>query len=202
MKFSITIQQWDWVKGSIALAVVASLVGCSQPSPLHPSYDDLKREGFYVYVLPESVVAQKGWRQEITISSFDRHCRGLTAAEQHNPLYVYYLASLDRNVPRRPIFSVEVGPWSPPWGTEGPWTEIELRLKWVNGGVGQYLEGTLTNGAFVEIRFIDTFGFPVYIDSRLSLTETVSLIDQLEYVGPSPSTVVNPWDCSHYFGDQ
>jgi len=195
----MTIQQWNWIKGFVALTVVILLVGCSQPSPLHPSYNDLKLEGFYIYALPENEVSRQGWEQEIMISSFDRHCKGLTATEQHNPLYVYYLDPLDKDLPRQPIFSIEIGPWSPPWGTAGPWaSEIELQSKWVDGKVGQYLEGTpSTNGTFVGMKFTDTFGFPVYVGSWLSLTKTVALINQLEYVGPPPDTVVNPWDCSN-----
>ncbi len=43
------------------------------------------------------------------------------------------------------------------------------------------------------IKFSDVFDNEVVVSSRLSYTEMVSFINQLEYIGASPDKLPNPW---------
>jgi hypothetical protein len=196
----MSLHRSGWVKISVvALALVFALTGCSNPSQI--SYDKLKTEGFYVYVLPEDEITRHGWEQQITIQSFDKHCRGLTVDETYNPLEVRYVdlsaTPPHKGLPKQSSFYVQLGPWAPPWVSGEAWTEIELELEYAVGRTAKYKEWPRsTMGVFLGIVFTDTFGQPVYVGSWLPLTETVSLVNELNYVGPPSDTVDNPWDCS------
>lgn len=201
-------QYRGWGKGfAVGMTVVLILAGCSKSGSLHPSYSELVREGFYVYVLPKDEVAQRGWEQEVTIWSFDRHCKALTAAEQYNPLQVSYTDPYvdppREDLPNQSSFAIQIGPWVPPWASSsGPWAEVELQLEHMDGKTAQYKEWSRPAGVFLGITFVDVFGQPVCVSSWLPLEETVSLINQLEYVGPPPDTVADPWDCSRHLSNQ
>ncbi len=187
--------------GALGIMLLGLFAGCWQSALLHPSYTELEEAGFYVYVLPEDVVMEHGWVQEISIWSFDRHCKGLTAVEQSNPLEVFYQSPSDEKeeLQNRSAFSVRLGPWSPPWGRAGSWSDVELMFDG-NPVTAQYKLGdSSVDNVFAGVRFTDTLGSPIYVSSWLPFTETVSLIDQLQYVGPSLDTFVDPWNCTRYF---
>lgn len=195
-------QIFDQVKkpSVVMLIFCLALTGCSQTSS-RISYDRLQDEGFYVYVLPEDEVAQRGWEQEIGIWSFDKHCKGLTIDETYNPLIVRYTDPIaerpNEGLPKQSLFEVQLGPWVPPWASGGEWVDAELELEFVDGGISRYKVWPRSDGeTFLGMRFTDTFEQQVFISSWLSFTETVSLINQLNYVGPPPEQVENPWDCS------
>lgn len=187
---------------ALGIMVLGLFAGCWQSAPLYPSYTELEEAGFYVYVLPEDVATEHGWAQEITIWSFDRHCKGLTAVEQSNPLQVFYRSpSDDKEKPQnRYAFDVQLGPWSPPRGMKGSWSAVELMVDGSPMVAQSRVEESATGDVFVEVYFTDTLGSRVYVSSWLPFTETISLIDQLHYVGPSLDTIVDPWDCTRYFG--
>lgn len=179
------------------LTLFCFLVSCSHSNPLHPSQNEVVQQGFYIYVLPENAMAQHGWSEDITIWSFDRHCQGLTATETANPLRISYsdpTADPPReDLPRQSSFSIQLGPWPPPWlYGEQIWTEIDLQLDYADTETAEYRQ---RNPQGVYVIFRDVFGFWIYIDSQLPLTETLFLVNQLEYVGPPPDDVTNPWDC-------
>jgi hypothetical protein len=192
------------IEFAIGIALVVVLTSCSnfrRTSYLSPSYERLVREGFYVYVLPDGEVSTRGWEEEITIWSFDRHCRALTAVEQYNPLTIRYVDNsvgpLCEECPIFSPFSVVVGPWIPVWvQSEGDWREVDLELAYVGEEMPVYKESIPSEqGTFLGITFVDTFGGQVSVESWLSLTETVSLVNELEYAGPPTEEVGDPWSC-------
>ncbi len=194
------IQRLKRLKDFITLLVLAYVLVSCVSSP-QITYDTLKREGFYVYVLPEEDVIEYGWQQEITMRSFDRHCNGLTQDETYNPLQVRYMKTYDStsrdNLAQSALFTVQLGPWPPPWVSGEGWTEIKIESEYIEGNIVWYKEwSNATNGTFFGLIFTDMFNQLVHISSWLSLTETVSLIGELNYVGPSFDTIENPWDCS------
>jgi hypothetical protein len=196
----ISLHRLDWSKRlAVVFALVFAVTGCSNSSQI--SYDRLKQEGFYVYVLPEDEIAQRGWEQEITLQSFDKHCRGLTVDETYNPLRIRYVdpsvAPPREGLPGQSLFDIQLGPWVPPWVSGEGWREVDLELEYADGKTASYKEWpNSTPGVFLGVAFKDIFGQPIYVGSWLPLTETVSLVNKLHYVGPPPDTVVNPWDCS------
>lgn len=170
----------------IALTILAS---CSSPDahPLFPSYEELKQNGFYIYVLPESAMGQHHWSQSVSIWSWDHHCKSAGPSLIQNPISVVYSGQAEQ-----PELSLRIGLGSAAWDHSRPATEIPLKTEWVMDGVARYY----VSDGFVRLRFIDRFGIPVQVGSQLSIAEVVSLVDQIDYIGPPPETVENPWDYS------
>jgi hypothetical protein len=48
-------------------------------------------------------------------------------------------------------------------------------------GTAVYYIVTDDNEDYVQLRFEDRFGIPVYVSSNLSITEVIQLLNQLEY---------------------
>lgn len=172
----------------VYITALAWTVGCSPTHPLYPTYEELTRRGFYIYVLPESEVEQRGWLQTVSIWSWDRHCKGIELSETFNPISVTYREQEGT----RPEFVITIGPWDMAWDYRKPTTEVNLDTPWALDGTAVYY----TNANYIRFKFQDRFGIPVQISSRLSINEIVELINQLEYIGPPPETVTNPWDYS------
>lgn len=171
----------------VCIAILALATMCSPTRPLHPSYEELTQRGFYIFVLPESEVERRGWLQRVTIWSWDRHCKGIEISETFNPISITY-----RRQATPPEFTITMGPWSMAWDHRKPTTEVKLDTSWALDGTAVYY----TNDNYISLMFQDRFGIPVQVGSRLSITEVVQLINQLEYIGPPPETVTNPWDYS------
>ncbi len=162
------------------------------PRPLHPSYASLKAHGFYVFVLPQSEIERRGWKQWVRLWSWDIHC-GLLRGDTTNPLVVYYTDQLAKKV-----FEIWHGPWGIVWnyGLPTVQSQVESHLAWNTTGTLTYYTQTRADGSSRHLyRFEDMAGYPVEISSQLSITETLELIEQLEYVGPPSETVRDPWDC-------
>jgi hypothetical protein len=172
--------------------VLVSVIGCFESYPLHPSYEELLQRGFYVYVLPEDEAERRGWLQEVEIWSWDRHCRGVEVAETYNPIGIFY-----RTDTRESEFAVTIGPWSMAWDHRKPIQEVEVNTPWISGNTAVFYKGAdREDDDYIHLRFEDRFGIPVQVVSRLPITEVVRLINEIEYVGPPPETVTNPWDYS------
>lgn len=174
------------------------LAGCLNQSPLYPTYEELKNHGFYIYVLPETIVTQKQWQQEIYIWSFDRHCRNL-GNEANNPLEVSYYKkdeTVSDNTPRKSLLSIEMGNsgWVPPYASTNEKGEmIDIVSPFIIGRALHYYPDDKTRSTLM---FTDTFGVRVYVTAGFPLTETLAIIQQLEYIGPDTNTLtISPWVC-------
>jgi len=176
------------LKLMILYFVLTLAVGCSQSHPLHPSYEELTQRGFYVYVLPEEAVKQRGWSQTVTIWSWDRHCSGVASSETFNPIRVNYGGPQDLSG-----LTMLIGPWSMYWDHRKPTTEAQLDTSWAEHSIAVYY---VVDDDYIHLKFKDRFGIPVQIGSRLPITEVTQLINQLEYIGPPPESVIDPWDVS------
>jgi hypothetical protein len=177
-------------RGRLTVVCVATLVlvaTCSPDHPLHPDYEELTQRGFYIYVLPESELEQRGWLQTVSIWSWDRHCKGFEVSETFNPISVAY-----RGQATQPELAITIGPWSMAWDHRKPTTEVKLDTLWALDSTAVYY----TSDDYIRLKFQDQFGIPVQVSSSLPITELVQLINQLEYIGPPPETVTNPWDYS------
>lgn len=183
------------IKCAIWLTLIV-LVGCTNRPPLYPTYEELKHHGFYVYVLPETITADRQWQQRIHIWSFNRHCKGL-GNEADNPLSVSYSTLITPDDLRRSVlFRIEMGNpgWAPPYVNPNQKVAmVEIASPLVIGRVLQYCPDDKTQTTLV---FTDAFGVRVYITADFPLTDTIALIQQLEYVGPNTNTLtISPWSC-------
>jgi hypothetical protein len=176
-------------KLTILCIVLVLLSGCPSKSPLHPKYDELISRGFYVYVLPKHEMEERGWSREISIWSWSRHCQGGEISETFNPIQIDYTGS-DSGL------NLMIGPWDMYWDNRRSTTDINLRTPWALNENAEYYIITEDGKDYVHLRFNDRFKIPVQIVSNLSVGEVVQLINQLEYIGPPPDTVTNPWDYS------
>lgn len=161
------------------LVTVLFISGCSfTENDRERSYEELKQRGFYVYVLPESETDKK---PSITIASWTKHCQSsVETIEVSNPIIVSY--------PEIPI-SITIGPGGV-IDARVPTKKVELDNPWFKGDTARYNEHQV-------LTFEDKFGIPIQVRTgSLPLTETLRLVNELEYVGPPVETVTNPWDWS------
>ena len=178
-------------KGTLAaLCIVLFMTaGCSEAHPLHPTYEELTQRGFYVYVLPESEMEKHEWSQTVSIWSWDRHCKGVESSETFNPIRIRY------NGPRSGL-TLLLGPWSMYWDYREPTSDTKLETPQAMDGSAVYYVINEDDNDYVHLKFKDRFEIPVQVLSNLPITEVVRLINQLEYIGPPPETVTNPWEYS------
>ena len=174
---------------AVCVIILVIVIGCSdsETHPLYPSYAELTQRGFYVYVLPESEVKQRGWSQTVWIYSWDQHCKNMEPSASPNPISVSYLGPAENEG-----VGILISPWSIAWDHGEPSTEMKLETPWAGYGVAEYY----TSGNYNSLQFEDRFGISVEVSSRLPVTEVILLINQMEYIGPPPETVTNPWDYS------
>jgi len=160
--------------------------------PLYPTYESLQAHGFYVFVIPQSEVQQRKWVQTVSIYSWTMHC-GLLTVDTYNPLQIWYTDDTDKRG-----FEIQLGPWGMVWdhGLPTEKIEIELKSKWSSTDSLTYYTQTTSEGLPRRLyRFSDLSGYAVEIQSNLSVTETIGLIEQFEYIGPPIEKVNGPWDC-------
>lgn len=174
----------DCIERSMIVIVMMGIAACSQTQPLAPSYDELSREGFYAYVVPDNLSQQRGWSQSISIWDYTFHCRG---DNNENPISVKY-----RDESGSIVLEVLIGNWTGAWEWSKIRESVRLSTTWSKSSEGEYYI-TSSQGTPV-LMFTDQFGFQVQIWSKYSVVETIDIINQLEYVGPDPATVINPWD--------
>ncbi len=170
----------------ICLVILIVLVACSGKRPLHPNYEDLIKNGFYVYVLPETEVQQRKWEEVTNIWGYDFHCRHNDAP---NNLYVEYVDKLDQTK-----MKLIIGPWSEIWDWSKETDEILLDTELATEGKAVFYNRSNNS---VALMFEDQFGIRVQIWSNFTITETIGLVNELDYIGPPPDIVDNPWDCSN-----
>ena len=84
-----------------------------------------------------------------------------------------------------------IGPWNMYWDSTRDAVTVALNTEWSKDGKARYYY--LSEGV-VHMRFEDRFGIPVQIISDLPVEEVISLVNRLEYVGPPPEEVTDPWD--------
>jgi hypothetical protein len=169
----------------LLMITCVTVSGCSSRHPLFPGYDELAERGFYAYVLPQTVSSQWGWSEAMRIWSWDRHCRGTEPTETANPVYVVYEGGPN------PGLQIMIGPWNLAWNESRTTTTVKLDSVWAPSGVAEYYE----IDGYVRLRFTDVFGFPVQIGSKLEISDLVYLANRLEYVGPPPENISDPWEC-------
>lgn len=160
------------------------LYGCAEKHPLHPSYEELKQRGFYVYVLPERELDKYEWTQTISIWSWDRHCKGIEWTENFNPIRIEYVNT------EKYLFII-IGPWNMYWDSSQKMLQMEIDTRWAKDRFATYY---MLDDGIIHMRFEDSFGINVQIISNLPVDEIKSLVSQLEYIGPPPELVTNPWD--------
>lgn len=163
----------------------------SEPRDLRPSYEELDRRGYYAYVMPPSIVEQNGWREEIFIWSWSRHCN-VSPGTTNNPLRITYIDEQDD-----PIFRTELSPWGLiEWKPFQPTVKIPFDTQWAEPGTLEMFEGEKQNKKekTLYLRYKDWYGTPIYIVSKLSLTETLTLLHVLNYEG-APQEEAAPWRC-------
>lgn len=179
-------------KSTLAVLCVVLVVaaGCSEAHPLHPTYEELTQRGFYVYILSESEIEKHEWSQTVSIWSWDRHCKGGISGGS-NPIHISYDGQQEQ-----PGLLLVIGPWNTLWDYRKLTTKAELDTPWAMDSVGEYY----TIDGYSRLKFEDRFGITVQVGSCLPITEVVRLVNQLEYIGPPPETVTNPWDYSKCSG--
>jgi hypothetical protein len=179
---------------SVGRFAVSVVVDRLTPRPLHPTYEALKRRGFYVFVLPEQEAHARGWQQDITLWSWNIHC-GVLTGDTYNPLVVTYRDSAD-NV----MFVIQHGPWRMVWDYSQATNKEQVlwESKWTSTGVITYRTRPAESNMWQYLyQFSDMQGWNVEIVSSLSVTETLELIKELEYVGPPIEILNDPWDCKN-----
>lgn len=160
--------------------------------PEYCSYDELISHGFYVLVLPEDQLTERGWEQRISLSSWDVHC-GLLIDDTYNPLRVAYYDPSGRR-----MFALQLGPWGMVWNHSQIPTNLdrEIETEWIEASSLSCRVRKNTDGTIERLyRLNDFMGLGLDIRSSLSVAETIELIEQLEYVGPPLEDLVDPWNC-------
>jgi hypothetical protein len=171
-----------WLKAWII--VLLMLIGCAKERPLHPSYTELIKNQFYVYVLPETEVQRRQWEEIISIWGYRFHCQ---SNEAPNNLYVRYVDEY-----AQVGVDLIIGPWSDVWDWSQDTTEVPLDTTIAKEKRAVFY--ARTDGS-TALMFEDQFGIQVQVRSRYPITETLEIVQQLEYIGPPSDMVSNPWDC-------
>jgi hypothetical protein len=198
-------QKWGHVFAAIIIIILLSPIWCSvgrfavsevvdrlTHRPLHPTYEDLQRHGFYVFVLPTQEAHARGWQQDITLWSWNIHC-GVLSGDTYNPLVVTYRDDADND-----MFIIQHGPWGVIWDYSQATNREQIlwESKWTStNSITYHTQPAEYNLGRYLYQFSDMQGWNVAIVSSLSVTETLELIKELEYVGPPIEILDDPWDC-------
>jgi hypothetical protein len=167
----------------MCLLTLIVLCGCSQTQPLHPSYESLAEQGFYVYALPKAKLQQREWKETVSIWGYDFHCQYNDAP---NNLHTTYKDKADQIK-----LELIIGHWSEVWDWNKETIRVPVNTNLVPDGNATFY---YRSDASVALRFEDQFGIQVQVWSDFAITETIELVNQLEYIGPSPDTIIDPWD--------
>jgi hypothetical protein len=177
-----------------ALYVGSDVVGpLFSPTKLYPTYEELDRRGYYAYVIPPSIMEQYKWQEETFIWSWSRHCNP-DSQSQMNPLTITYFDDRDERV-----FRIEISPWGIiDWAPFQPTVAIPFDLPWAKADTLEMFEREYQNKKFLYLRYEDWYGTPVYVVSQLPLTDTLTLLYSLNYVGAPPERA-EPWERCDYW---
>ena len=170
---------------SVGMCVLTLIVlgGCSQTQPIHPSYESLTEHGFYVYVLPKAELQQREWQETVSIWRYDFHCQYDDAPNNLHIIYIDKASQME--------LELIVGHWSEVWDWNKETIIVPLNTNLAPDGSAAFYR---TSDASVALMFEDQFGIQVQVWSDFAITETIELVNQLEYIGPSPDTITDPWD--------
>jgi hypothetical protein len=174
------------------LSAILPLLDIFSSHPIYPTYNELKQHGFYAFVLPLGEVEKRSWTQTISIWSWYGHC-GVLAEDTYNPLQIRYV---DKD--KKDVLEILLGSWGTIWDFGKPYQETEepLSFKWAGENMLRcYSRTSSTELTDSLCRFADSWGYNVDVRSSLSVTETLKLLELLEYIGPRLETVKDPWDC-------
>jgi hypothetical protein len=161
--------------------------------PIHPTYEQLEKRGFYIFVLPEREVQQRQWKQDIIIGSWNVHC-GVLLGDTYNPLIIKYTDEKDNEV-----FTIQLA-WRMTWGISDATTRTQIYWESELTDKNQLIHYSRSgeNEIYRNLyQFQDMQGYNVDIVSSLPVTETLNLIQQIEYIGPARETLANPWNCGN-----
>jgi hypothetical protein len=149
-------------------------------------YDELKENRYYAFVLPEDVIQAQGWQLKPIKHDWDAHCYGGPSAPW-NPLTIVYEDEVEQ-----PQLSITISSRDVIWDRQHPIEKVEVDLVWAKETTAIAYEGDV----FSSVKFEDSFGNEVVIESWLAIADKVELINKLEYVGPSVNEVISPWGSS------
>lgn len=174
----------------LLLLLTIPLFGCKgiqHERNIYPDREELLERGFYMYVVPQHIQEKYQWQESTFILSWDRHCKGISYSEQWNPLYIFYSGETTG-------LTIRLDPWNTIWDNQSLTQTIRVKSPHIQNEQIETYVLPLSEGT--SFRFEDNLGFPVYISSNLSLSDTIQIVSQLEYLGPDTSQEPNPWDCS------
>lgn len=168
------------------LIFLAFAFGVFEPYDLHPTYAEFADHGYYLYVVPPSIVAEYGWREETAFWRWGKHC-SISQDNRSNPLAVNYFDKDDRIV-----FRIELTQW----GSVMDWRDRKERIplpfdpKWAKAGTLEMIARPDQDRQMIY--YEDWYGTPVYVTSNLPLVETLTLLHILNYEG-APQAEAAPW---------
>lgn len=172
--------------------VTSEVLEYVNPKPLHPTYAQLKKHGFYIFTLPEQEMYKRNWQQDIALWSWKIHC-GVLTGDTYNPLVVTY-----KDQDENQVFVIQHGPWSIIWDRSKAIVKekVPWESQWNNTGEILYYTNSERSNMWRHLYdFSDMQDQRVQIVSSLPVTETLELIKALEYIGPPVETLNNPWNC-------
>jgi hypothetical protein len=151
------------------------------------SVDEISHVGFYAYVLSDPYETEFHWRKTIKLWSFDKHCSGFFSEDTWNPIYITYTQGMTES------FELRISPQDAIWDRSKDTKQIGIDASWIPNRQGEYYEAD--NGLrFIRIK--DSLGMDVIVSSTLEINTLIRLIEHMEYVGPSYTTVINPWEAA------
>lgn len=149
------------------------------------SIAELARAGFYAYILPSTYQPEAHWQRVIEMWSFDYQCSNFFKEDTWNPIWIRYI--------KRDASEIElrISNQDALWDLGRPAKKVALDAAWTPSREAEYYSPD-GGGTYLHIK--DRFGMDVVISSWLPPETLVDFAEHLEYAGPDPATVQNPWD--------
>lgn len=147
------------------------------------SRQELVDAGYYVYVFPKDFANEAGWAVNVSMYSFDDHCK--SSEYPWNPMTIDYSNAADAYI------TITISFYNSPFFDERAIIEeIPLDIDWIPNQTGEYY---YHDSGATMMMFSDRLGMEIVMMSSLQLEELIPLISKLEYVGPDLDSVGNPW---------
>lgn len=152
------------------------------------SVQQLTNGGYYAYVLPDSYTSAFGWQRNIRMGmgQFDWQCEG-SHESNWNPVVVRYTDGSSKW-----LFDISIEEQDALFDDIKATDTITVPVDWIPTHMGISYPPSPSNGT--RMKFIDSIGMEVVFSSYLKSDELINLITKLDYVGPSLTTVGNPWE--------
>lgn len=179
-----------WARVLLSVGVLL-LSACRQTFPASPivDIDGLTNAGMYVYLVPETTLAERDWGIEVLPFQFD-----CDLYDVWQPLHVFY-----RDNTETLLLSMDISDNSP-FVEDAPYInilpdghfEMEIISTQSNQAVQvQYWQHE--NPHYLQAHFTDVNGLDVVFQTpALSLVEFQTVLQRLEYVGEANDPVI-PW---------